>query len=164
MKKIIHITALSVLMICASQAQPTQNPIMGVWETERQGDESRIAHVKIEACKANANELCGHIVWSERKIDEETGKPPLDKLNPDEKLRTRPIMGMEMLWGFKPANDTFTKYEDGNVYSASSGKTYNGSMELKDADTLYLTGHVFIFSKTQTWKRVKDNAERKKSK
>ncbi|MBP6985340.1 MAG: DUF2147 domain-containing protein [Alphaproteobacteria bacterium] len=132
------------------------SPILGVWETERQEDESRVAHVKIETCADNAAKLCGKIVWLEEPNDPETGKPKLDKNNPNESLRNLPVLNSKMLWGFTATDTTLTKYEGGEIYSAGTGKTYSGSMELKDPDTLHLTGHVFIFSKTQTWKRVKN--------
>lgn len=148
-------TTLFLTAFFTSHLLHAQSPIVGVWETERQEDESKVAHIKIEHCPNEAKKLCGKIVWLEEPNDPETGKPKLDKSNPNESLRSLPVLNSKMLWGFTPANDTLTKYDSGEIYSAGSGKTYRGSMELKDPDTLYLTGYVFIFSKTQTWKRFK---------
>jgi uncharacterized protein (DUF2147 family) len=150
--------SLTVLMLNAPfviSAYAAPSPIIGVWETQRKEDENKIAHVKIAPCQNNPAHLCGNIVWMEQPNDPATGKPQLDKNNADESKKTSPVLNMQMMSNFKPANDTLTKYDDGEIYSALTGKTYNGDIELVDSDTLNLTGYVFVFSKTQTWKRVK---------
>lgn len=144
-----------VSFLLAQAAFAAQSPIIGVWETERKEDENKAAHIKIEACKGNPTDLCGHIVWLEEPNDPETGKPKLDKMNSDESKQKQPVKGMQMMWHFKPANSALTKYTDGEIYSSHTGKTYNGDMELVNQNTLALTGYVMFFWKTQNWKRVK---------
>ena len=68
--------------------------IQGVWQTQKQEDENRTAHVQISNCDDNPQQLCGKIIALEEPIDPETGKPKLDKKNPDESLKSRPIMGV----------------------------------------------------------------------
>jgi uncharacterized protein (DUF2147 family) len=124
----------------AKPAAVSKSPLIGVWETERKEDEKFTAHVKIAPCQGNAANICGHIVSLEQPNDPETGQP---------------VLGMQMMWHFQPANETLTKYTGGEIYSAGTGKSYSGDVELKDPNTLALTGYVLMFSKTQTWKRVK---------
>lgn len=153
--------SLTILMLNAPfvvNAFAAPSPIIGVWETQRKEDENKVAHVKISSCQNNPAHLCGNVVWLEEPNDPATGKPKVDKNNADESKKALPVLNMQMMWHFKPANNDLTKYDDGEIYSAQTGKTYNGDLELKDPDTLNLTGYVFVFSKTQTWKRVKGAA------
>jgi uncharacterized protein (DUF2147 family) len=139
----------------AKPAAVSKSPLIGVWETERKEDEKFTAHVKIAPCQGNAANICGHIVSLEQPNDPETGKPKLDKHNLDEAKQKQPVLGMQMMWHFQPANETLTKHTGGEIYSAGTGQSYSGDVELKDPNTLALTGYVLMFSKTQTWKRVK---------
>ncbi len=160
MKHIILIaTALALTpQAMAKQEAKAQNPIFGVWETARvpEEGENNIAHIKIEACKNDPKNICGKVVWTEIQKDPETGKPPLDKNNTDENLRSRPVMCIQTLTDFEPTGELNT-YDNGQLYSSRTGKTYSGHMTLKDPDHLLLTGSVMLglFSRTTTWTRVK---------
>src|SRR3990167_2819066 len=144
------------------ESAKSENPFFGVWETQRvpEEGEDRIARIKIDACKDNPKNICGHVVWTEVQIDPDTGKPPLDKFNSDESLRSRPVLCIQTLKDFEPGEKPNT-YENGKLYSSRKGKTYNGSMEMKDNDHLLLTGGVLfgLISRTTTWTRVKDHVK-----
>ena len=127
-----------------------QNPLKGVWQTAKKDDENRTAHVEIYDC---GEQLCGKIIALEEPIDPETGEPKLDKKNPDESLRDRPIMGVKMLKGFTKKDDV--TYVDGTIYSPRTGKTYESKLHLNKEGVLEITGYIFFFSKTQDWTRVK---------
>ena len=127
--------------------------IQGVWQTEKKEDENRTAHVQISNCEDNTEQLCGKIIALEEPLDPETGKPKLDKKNPDETLRSRPIMGVLMLKGFN--KEDANTYTGGTIYSPRTGKTYESKIRLTKEGILEVTGYVFFFSKTQTWTRVK---------
>ena len=161
MKKTLSTTtlllALSMLSpIAMATSAEHSSPIVGVWLTEKKEDESSQAKVEIAPCVTNAAHLCGKITWLEEPIDSETGKPKLDKKNPDKALKDRPIMGLEMLAGFNKETDTH--YTGGSIYSPKTGKTYSSELEIKgeNKDQLHVTGKVLFFSSTQTWTRVKD--------
>ena len=85
------------------------------------------------------------------------GKPKVDIHNPDKKLRSRPVLGMDVLTGFKysPANHDWRK---GKCYDPEEGKTYTCRMWLKNQDTLMVRGYVWIFHKTQEWHRAHEPA------
>lgn len=141
-----------------SEPMQDQNTVFGVWATERvpEEGEDRIAHIKIEPCKGNQQKACGKIVWSELKVDPETGKAPLDKLNSEESLRSRPIMCLEIMHGFTAASPN--TYEDGELYSTRTGKTYTGEMTLIDPNHIKLRGSVLfgLIGRETTWTRVKN--------
>lgn len=135
-----------------SVAATDTTPILGVWETQAQEDEDRTARVEITPCVSSSEKLCGKIVWLQEPIDPETKQPKLDTHNPDPTLRSRPIMGLEMMSNFERVDNR--TYDNGTIYSPRTGKTYASSVYLTDEDVLEVTGHVFIFSKTQKWKRI----------
>ena len=115
----------------------------GVWLTE--GGKS---HVEIRQC---GEELCGAIVWL-REPRNEDGSVKLDKNNKDEALRSRAILGLELLSGFPAGGDG--PWEGGRIYNPENGKTYRSKLRLKDDGALRVSGCVFIFCETQIWTRV----------
>ena len=66
-------------------------------------------------------------------------------------------MCLEIMTGFTPTDEANT-FDDGQVYSTYTEKTYNGSMTLRDQNHLRLTGSVLLglISRTTTWTRVKN--------
>jgi uncharacterized protein (DUF2147 family) len=93
----------------------------------------------------------GKIVWL--KEPEKDGKAVVDDKNPDEKLRSQPVLGLVILRGFKHDGDD--EWSGGKVYDPENGNDYSGSMTLKDGTTLELRGYVLIplFGRTEVWKR-----------
>ena len=118
----------------------------GNWLTE-----SGSATVRIANCGA---ELCGAIVALKEPNDSATGRPKTDKNNPDTAKRSRPLVGVQIVFGMKPSG-TANKWS-GQVYNAEDGKTYSGNITLQGANTLKLEGCVLggLFCKAQTWTRA----------
>jgi len=81
------------------------------------------------------------------------GKPAIDRNNPDEALRTRPLCGLEMLGDFRQTEPN--RWGDGWIYNPENGKRYHATMTL-DGNLLKLRGYVGIplFGETQTWTRA----------
>lgn len=161
MNKILKTTLATLLalpILTASLfAQSPNASIKGVWQTEKKEDENRTAHVEISDCDDNPQQLCGKIIALEEPLDPDTGQAKLDKENPDERLRSRPIMGMLMLKGFnKEEGNTYT---GGTIYSPRTGKTYESKLHLTDNGTLEVTGYIFLFWKTQNWTKIKENVK-----
>ncbi len=163
MKTIILTSALlAFTFIPEAKAQQNQNTVFGVWETARVPEEGEdvVAHIKVYPCKNNSRNACGKIVWSEREIDPRTGKPALDSQNSEESLRSRPILCLEIMTDFKPTGEANT-YDDGEIYSSKTGKTYSGEMKLVSPNKLSLRGSVLLglIGRTTTWKRVTNPKE-----
>ena len=98
--------------------------------------------------------LCGTIVWLKEPNDPDTGKPKTDKNNSDASKRDRPLIGVQIVLGMKPAGaDKWT----GQVYNAEDGKTYSGNLTYAGGDTLQLQGCALggLVCKSQTWTRAK---------
>ena len=99
------------------------------------------------------NKYFGKLDWIKVPNDE-TGKPKTDKNNPDEKLRSRPEWGLELLKDFTYDGDNV--YEDGTIYDPKNGKTYSCKMTL-DGTSLKIRGYIGIslFGRSEIWTRVK---------
>ncbi|OGU94730.1 MAG: SIGNAL peptide protein [Ignavibacteria bacterium RIFOXYA2_FULL_35_10] len=129
-----------------AQVAKDYDTVLGVWLTGK-------ADAKVQIYKKN-NKYYGKIIWLKTPNDEH-GKPKVDKENPDENLRKRPILGMEILTDF--VYDEDYTWEDGDIYDPKSGSTYSCKMYLsKDYKTLEVRGYIGIslFGRTEIWKRV----------
>lgn len=124
--------------------------ILGFWLNE-----DKDAHIQIY--KVNGKYF-GKLIWLKNPIDEETGKPKLDKENPDEKLRSRPIKSLVILTDFEFDGDD--EWEDGDIYDPKSGNDYSCYMKFVDdhKNKLKIRGYVGItlFGRTTYWTRVKE--------
>lgn len=78
-----------------------------------------------------------------------------DKNNPNPALRSRRILGMDVLSALKYDADD-RAWEDGLVYDAKHGKDWNASAYIDDHGLLRVRGywHFKIFGKTMTFKRI----------
>ncbi|MEM9859936.1 MAG: DUF2147 domain-containing protein [Bacteroidota bacterium] len=139
------ITCLFFLIGAVAFAQEEADAILGVWESG-----SGKARIKIDK---SGDKYYGRIVWL-REPKDENGKPKVDKNNPDEKLRTKPLLGYRMLRDFNYVGDK--TWEDGTIYDPENGSTYSCTIEMKNKNTLDVRGFigVSLFGRTDVWKRV----------
>ena len=84
--------------------------------------------------------LFGKIVWLKEPL--EAGKPRVDKLNSDVKLRTRPLLGLVFLTNFTA--DGAKIWEDGEIYDPKNGKTYSCKLTITSATTIDARGYIGI--------------------
>lgn len=130
MKKVILTLALA-LMAVAGYSQD----VLGKWITET-GD------AQVEIYKSG-DKLNGKIIWLAK------GPETTDSHNSDEKLRSRKLMGVNILSGLSQKKD---KWEGGRIYNPKNGKNYKCSIWL-EGDKLKVRGYLGVFYETQTWKR-----------
>jgi uncharacterized protein (DUF2147 family) len=140
----MRVLLAAALLAAASEACSAE--LKGNWLTE----EGK-ATIRIADCGSGA--LCGTIVALKEPIDPATGRPRTDKNNADPAKRNRPMIGVEIVLGMKPAGANQWK---GQVYNAEDGKTYTGSLTLQDARTLKLQGCILggIVCKSSLWTRA----------
>ena len=145
MKRHIIIIALMLFSI-ATFAQREKNQIEKTWFNQEKTS-------KIEVYLAKDGKFYGKIVWLDKLNDEKTGKPKIDKENPDENQRNTPIMGILILKGFSVSADDKNIYTGGKVYDPKNGKTYCGKLTFKGT-TIDLRGFICSASflgRTSTW-------------
>ena len=133
------------LMAPLAFAQKKADDIIGVWKT---GEGNAMVEIK----KAQNGKYFGRVVWLKEPNDE-SGKPKVDKNNPDETKRSRPVLGLANLVNFDFVENG--KYENGTIYDPKNGETYNCVMELVNANSLEVRGFigVSLFGRTDTWIR-----------
>ena len=82
----------------------------------------------------------------------------LDEKNPAPDLRERPIVGVDLLSGFR--FDDEARWIDGTIYDAKSGKTYKCRLwfEDDDSDALWARGYIGIslLGRTELFERVSE--------
>lgn len=127
-------------------AQNNGDAILGYWVTEE-------TKSIVEVYKKDDGLYYAKIVWL-KEPNGEDGKPKLDKENPDEKLKTRPLIGMEFMIGFAYDADD-NEWEGKSLYDPESGNTYSGYLQLKNKDLIHLRGYVGIslLGRTSQWVR-----------
>jgi len=88
--------------------------------------------------------LCGRIVWLKQER--------FDIFNPDEALRKRSLLGLQVLAGFKPASKGAL---EGEGYNPADGKTYRTTLELTSSRSLIMRGCVLggLICDDDTWSR-----------
>ena len=95
----------------------------------------------------------GKLSWIKEPNDEK-GKPKVDAKNPNPSLKTKPILGLEILKDFIFEDG---KWTDGTIYDPQTGKTYSCNLTLKENGQLNIRGYIGIslIGRSETWKRVK---------
>ena len=117
---------------------PSADRIIGTWNTPN--GESKIEIVKC------AEAYCGSIK-SLAKVGAKDGH------NADASLRGRPLLGLQILKGFRHQEpDTWT---DGTLYAPERGRDVSPKLVLTGPDTLEVRISVGIVKKTVAWTRVK---------
>lgn len=119
--------------------------LTGTWLTE---DGS--THVAFAPCGALD---CGQIVWLREPTDPETGKAWRDKLNLDETLKQRPLIGLSMVTGLQEEGAGAWA---GTLYNPLDGNSYSGSFQMLGSGRLQLKGCALagLLCQTETWERV----------
>lgn len=147
---------LPAVALAASTAAPSSTgagAVTGVWVTPHGK-----SHIRIY--RGESGHFEGKIIWLKQpnypaKFHDKAlaGKPKIDRHNPHKSLRDRPIQGLNILHGFRylPKHHAWGK---GKCYDPENGKNYSCRMWLIDGGKkLKLRGYLWIFHKTQTWRR-----------
>jgi uncharacterized protein (DUF2147 family) len=144
MKALAPLLIAATALMLATHTAHASGIILGQWITDSKDLIVEVYRVD-DAYKAR-------IVWVS---DKEPNKRVDDK-NPDPSLRSRKVVGMDVLEGL-----TYNKQEDcwenGEIYDATSGKTWSASVKLQDDETLIVRGYwgFKIFGKTLRFKKYR---------
>ena len=160
MKNLIAIFLVFIFHFSIQASEP--DAILGFWFA----DEGK-SKIEIYKCKTK---YCGRIVWLEEPnypANDEKGMAGLvkvDRENESEDLRSRPIVGLDIVSGF--VFDKASEYQDeedksapswtdGKIYDPRNGKMYSCNMALTNPKQLEVNGYIGIplFGRTVTWLR-----------
>lgn len=141
-RAIIFVFLLSISFLLRAAENP--DAILGIWKNS-----TGKGYIQIYKQKGK---YYGKITWLQNAKDV-NGQVKTDKRNQDPALRSKPLIGLVMLYNFKYDEG---EWVDGHIYNPQDGKEYKGSMKLKDNNTLIVRGYVgFTFiGKSDIWTRV----------
>ncbi len=131
MKKKSIVLLVMTLFGIAAFAQ--EGRVLGYWLTEE-------GQSQIEIYKKGDNQYYGKIVWLDEPFEED-GSAKLDVENPDRALRSRPLLGLEILKGFS-YDASKSEWSGGAIYDPENGRTYSAYMRLDGNNTLRMRGYV----------------------
>ena len=137
MKKTLFVIVGALLM---ANPQPLKaasaDDAVGTWKTKTG------RHVQLYKCASN---LCGKIVKAEAGAK--------DSKNPNPKLRTRSLKGVQILRGAKKTSNTAWK---GTLYNTRDGKLYTGHITVVSKSSVKLSGCGFggMICKSEFWSRL----------
>lgn len=135
--------AILIMTAIVSTASAQKDQFAKIWYNQEKD-------AKIEVYQVG-NTFEGKVIWM--KEPNENGKPKVDKNNPDEKLRSRPALGLVILKGLYKTKDDPNYYDGGKVYDLKNGKTYDCHVTIK-GNTAELRGYVLGMSflgRTSVW-------------
>jgi len=135
---------LLTVVAVSINAKAQTDKIEGLWYND-------VKTAKIQISKESNGKFYGKVVWLKEPLKD--GKPKVDEMNSDEKLRSRPRLGLPVLADFVKDGDN--KYSGGTIYDPNNGKTYSCKMTYK-GKTLDIRGYIGIslFGRTTTWSRA----------
>jgi uncharacterized protein (DUF2147 family) len=124
--------------------------VLGKWSTQ-----NGKSTVEIFAC---GTKLCGRIVALKSPLytdasEGPVGTPKVDRKNPDPTLRSKPLIGFQLMEGFVSTGKG--TWGDGIIYDPDSGKTYKCKMKLASPQHLEIRGYIGIslLGRTEVWTR-----------
>ncbi len=141
MKKLIALLIISVSFVKIAYAQAvTKDAVLGEWLSEKK--DGKVLIYK------QGEKYFGKISWGK------DGHERKDVNNPDEKLKTQPIVGSVILKDFE---FTGKYWEDGTIYDPNNGKTYSCTIKMKKPNELEIRGYIGIslLGRTTIWTRAK---------
>lgn len=116
-------------------------PIAGRWMTKEKD-----SVVTIAKCGAT---YCGRL--TQYLVTPPGGADQKDVNNPNPKLRTRKLLGVALLSGFKADGDVWR----GTIYDPRNGKSYRSVLKRKSDTVLEVKGCIGPFCQAQNWTRAK---------
>ena len=136
MKNIIYLLAL----LFSFDSLLSKERIFGYWLTPG-------SIVLIENCD---NYVCAKI----ETIFVDDGRDPkliLDENNKDKALRSRAIVGINLLSGFLMKDDEQRDFRDGRIYDPRRGREFKSSLHLKEDGNLEVEGCLAFICDSEEW-------------
>jgi len=138
--------AMVMLVAQVSQAAAPQDAILGTWLTD--GGESKV-DVVADKSADGSTVYSGKVTWLKNPTRD--GEPVHDGNNGNAALRDRPILGLEIVSGFRfTGPETWT---GGELYAPRKGKSFPAVLTLTPDGRLQVKVSAGIVTKTEYWTR-----------
>jgi uncharacterized protein (DUF2147 family) len=128
---------INALALLAAGVSGTED-VKGYWVTA-----DRTAVVQVATCGTT---LCGTVARVLAR-----GSPGTDVNNPQPSLRSRPLVGLQVLSGFASSGSSWI---NGRAYDPKTGRSYKASLTPNADGTLTVTGCVLFICQSQRWTRT----------
>ena len=129
MKQLIVLFILALTLTANAQNEK----ITGVWWNLEKS-------ARTEIFEQNGK-IYGKIVWLKNDVNPDGTAPRKDFNNPEAKLKTRKLVGVQILKNLEwDADDN--EWDDGEIYDPKSGKTYKCYAVLQKDGRLMVKGHI----------------------
>ncbi len=140
------VVAVAMSLTQVGYAATPQDGIVGTWLTEDGGSK-----VDVVASKAadGTTSYSGRVSWLKDPVRD--GKPLVDANNDDAALRDRPILGLEILSGFRATGAG--AWTGGMLYSPRRGESFPAEISLLPDGSLELKVNAGVMTKTVRWTR-----------
>lgn len=135
--------SLSLLIALAAPGSAQKDQICKVWYNQEKTSRLEVSQT--------GSTFEAKIIWLDQP--NENGKPKVDKENPDDKLKSRQVLGLNVLHNLHKSKDDPNFYEGGKIYDPKNGKTYDCHLTYK-GNTMELRGYVLGMSflgRTSVW-------------
>ncbi len=122
-------------------SQTDANKVTGIWLTENKD-------AKVKIYQKNGK-YCGKVIWIKEPNDAD-GNPLTDKKNPDNKLKSRVLLNLNII-----TNLTYekNKWTGGKIYDPKNGDPYDCTLWIED-HKLKVRGYWGWLYDTKTWTRI----------
>lgn len=137
----LTLAALATFALALPAAAQDSGSIAGRWRT----DDGR-AVITIAPCSSGGASLCGRIT---RFLVAEPAGGARDTNNPDRSLRSRPLMGVQVLSNLTREGQRWS----GRGYSPEEGRHFNATVRVENG-RLNVRGCVAVFCRTVVWTRA----------
>jgi uncharacterized protein (DUF2147 family) len=149
--RILAVFMLFIIPLASHAGANEADAILGRWNMI-----NREAQFEIYKC---GEEYCGKISYLKEPCYPAgekhgfAGRPKLDLENPDPQLRSRPLLGLPLLEGFRYTGDN--TWDEGRIYNPEDGKKYRCKLWLDGQNRLNVRGYIgySLFGKTEIWVR-----------
>lgn len=148
MRKIIALPLLLMTLTIFAVAQSNANSIVGRWMSTDQNLEVEVYRL--------GNEYRAKVIWFDDTDDKSRPmNQRCDSKNPNKTLRTRKLIGLEVMHGLVYNTDD-KEWQDGRIYDASSGKDWNAKAWLTSDGCLKVRGfwHFEFLGQNMCFKKV----------
>ncbi|WMJ74133.1 DUF2147 domain-containing protein [Cytophagaceae bacterium ABcell3] len=129
----------------SAQSDDEGDALVGVWEPGN-------GRAKVKVSKIG-DKYYGKIVWLLEPKNEK-GEAKTDVNNPDESMRSTPLLGYRILKDFEYKGKK--TWDNGTIYDPENGSTYSCTIKMKDDNTLEVRGYIGVsaIGRTDTWTRL----------
>jgi uncharacterized protein (DUF2147 family) len=141
------LVGLVVLLGALAGPAAAASDLAGRWRVEKKD-----AIILVEP---REGEIAGRVVWAQDR-DGIRGDERLDTKNPRPELRSRRVLGLDVLTGLSPTPDENGWHRGGRIYNPKTGKSYPVKVKRESADRLRLRVGGSVLGQTTYWTRAKD--------